>query len=147
MRTALSRALFLLLAWTATALAEPALEPPTWDRVADVETVEVVTRDADGSPRETTVWLAVLDGQGYVRTGGSTWGGNLERDPQLVLRIGEDEYALRVEMIEDDALRGRIAATFREKYGFTDAALDWIRGHRPKMMRLLPRRVAATREP
>jgi hypothetical protein len=140
MRSVLSRALILLLACTAgSALAEPASQPPAWGELAAEETVEVVTVDADGEARETTVWLAVLDGQGYVRTGGTRWGENLVRDPRLVLRIGDAEYALRVEMIEDDGLRQRIVAVFREKYGVTDAVLDWIRGDRPKIMRLIPR--------
>lgn len=138
-RIALSRALLLLLCCAGPALAEPATTPPVWADVAAVETVEVVTSDEDGSPRETTVWLAVLDGQGYVRTGGTRWGGNVERDPELILRIGEDEYALAVEMIEDDDLRERVAAVFREKYGFPDAALSFLRGSRPKIMRLRPR--------
>jgi len=140
MRIALSRASVVLLACLAgSAFAQPATEPPDWSEVASVETVEVVTSDEDGSPRETTVWLAALDGEGYVRTGSTRWGGNLERDPQLLLRIGDREYALRALMIEDDALRERVAAVFREKYGFTDTALALFRGSRPKIMRLLPR--------
>jgi hypothetical protein len=98
-----------------------------------------VTHDEDGDVRDTKVWLAVVDGQGYIRTGGTIWGDNVERDPQLVLRIEAREYPLRAEFVEDDALRERIVATFREKYGWTDGAMNVIRGSRPRIMRLRPR--------
>jgi hypothetical protein len=141
MRIALSRALLVAVLASAagTAMAAPEPSPPQWSEVAEVGTVEVLTVDEDGSPRETTVWLAVVDGQGYLRTGGTRWGGNLERDPQLVLRIEEREYALRSEAVEDEALRERITAAFREKYGFTDALIGLVRGDHPMIMRLLPR--------
>jgi hypothetical protein len=113
---------------------------PDWSNVAAVEEIEAITADADGSPRETTVWLAVVDGQGYVRTSGSsTWGDNLERDPELVVRIDGAEYPVRAIFIEDDALRGRVIETFRAKYGFSDALVDVFRGSRPRIMRLDPR--------
>jgi hypothetical protein len=124
----------------ALSLALPAAAAaPDWNAVAGVETVEVVTTDEDGSPRETTVWLAVVDGAGYVRTGSTSWGDNLVRNPELVLRIGAEEYPLRVEFVEDDGLRASVSETFREKYGFSDSAISWIRGDRPKIMRLVPR--------
>ena len=120
--------------------AAPGAAAPDWNAVAAAEEVEVVTRDEDGAARETTVWLAVVDGQGYLRTSQSTtWGGNVARDADLMLRIDASEYALRAVAIEDDALRARIAAAFREKYGFTDRMLDLVRGGRPRMLRLDPR--------
>jgi len=110
-----------------------------WSRVADVEEVEAVTTDADGSVRETTVWLAVLDGNAYLRTsGGSTWGDNLERDPDLVVRIDGSEHRVHAVFIEDDELRGRVIETFRAKYGWSDGLVDVFRGSRPRIMRLDP---------
>ena len=141
MQIAFSRALlvFFLASGAGIASAESESAPPAWNEVAEVGTVEVLTVDEDGSTRETTVWLAVVDGQGYLRIGGTRWGGNLSRDPQLVLRIEEREYALRTEATEDEALRERITATFREKYGFWDAVIGLIRSDHPMIMRLLPR--------
>jgi hypothetical protein len=120
--------------WAAVAAAEA----PDWESLREVETVEVVTADEDGDPRETTVWIVVVDGAGIVRTGGTTWGENAVRKPELVLRAGAASYPLRVEFVEDDALRQRITDTFREKYGFSDRMLSWVRGSRPKLMRLHP---------
>jgi hypothetical protein len=129
--TALCAALWLPLA--------AAAEGPDWDAVRDVGTIEVVTHDEDGDVRETTVWFAVVDGQGFIRTGGSTWGENISRDPHLVLRIEGVEYPLRADFIEDEALRARIIAAFREKYGWSDGFVDFVRGSHPKIMHMLPR--------
>ena len=113
---------------------------PDWAGVAQVEEIEAITADADGSPRETTVWLAVVDGQGYIRTSGSSsWGDNVQRDPDLVVRIDGAEYRVHAVFIEDDALRGRVIETFRAKYGMSDSLVDVFRGSRPRIMRLDPR--------
>jgi hypothetical protein len=116
-----------------------AAEALDWASLREVGTVEVLTTDEDGAIRETTVWLAVLDGAGYVRTGSSTWGDNVVRTPELELRAAGATHPMRVEFVEDDAERQRIADTFREKYGFQDWSVSWIRGSRPKIMQLHPR--------
>jgi hypothetical protein len=116
-----------------------AAEAPDWDGLRELGTVEVVTTDLDGADRETTVWLAVVDGAGYVRTGSSRWGDNVVRSPELELRALGSTHPMRVEFVEDDAVRERVAQAFREKYGFSDWAVSWIRGSRPKIMHLQPR--------
>jgi hypothetical protein len=126
-------ALALGLAGLASAAA------PDWGALRDVQTVEVVTTDPDGESRDTTVWLVVVDGAGYLRTGGTRWCANVERTPDLVLRVGEQSYPLRAEFVEDDALRQRILDAFREKYGFGDRAASLIRFGRTRLMRLVPR--------
>jgi hypothetical protein len=126
----------LLLAFGATPAAAAA---PDWNAVAEVDNVEIVTIDEDGSGRETTIWIAVVDGEAYIRTSETRWGGNIVRNPEVTLRIEESEYPLRVEFVEDDALRARIEQTFREKHGFSDSFIAFFRSERPKIMRLLPR--------
>ena len=110
-----------------------------WDRYSEEGTVEVVTTNEDGSARETKVWLAVVDGQGYIRTGKTRWGGNVERNPEVTLRIGEAELPLRVEFVTDPAERDAVKAALRAKHGFSDWILSPIRGRNPKIMRLVPR--------
>ncbi len=131
--------LCLAAAFAADARAADAPSAPDWNAAAAVRTVEVVTTNPDGSPKETTVWLAVVDGQGYIRTSNTRWWKNIERDPNVVLRIEAREYPLRVELATDPAERARIEAAFREKYGFTDRLLDWFRSAEPHLMRLVPR--------
>ena len=117
-----------------------AAEAPDWTAAADVEEVQVLTTDVDGEPRETIIWLAVVDGRGYIRTSRSTtWGGNVERDPELVLRVEGREHPLRAVFVEEEATRARVIGTFREKYGFSDAFIGIIRGSHPRIMRLEPR--------
>jgi hypothetical protein len=112
---------------------------PDWNAIAEIQTVQVSTVDEDDEPRDTTVWLVVVDGQGYIRTGSTTWGANVQRNPEIDLEIGDRAYAVRAEFVEDDALREKVEAAFREKYGWSDWLLAALRGNRPKIMRLLPR--------
>ena len=127
---------FILIAPVTGAEGGDAVE---WDRYAEEGTVEVITTDEDGSARVTKVWLAVVDGRGYIRTGKTRWGGNLERNPELRLRIGETELPLRVEFVTDPTERDAVKAALRAKHGFSDWVLNPIRGRNPKIMRLVPR--------
>lgn len=130
-----------LVLWLAL-LAIPALalaDEPDWAAIAEVDTVVVETEDEDGSDRETTIWIVLVDGDAYIRTGDSSWGQNLVRDPKLELEVEGEDYDLAVEFVEDDALRERVVAAFNEKYGWSDTFIGWFRGDRPKIMRLVPR--------
>ena len=136
----LSLARLALIAALALPLAAAATPTPDWDSLSDVGTIEVITEDPDGEPRETKIWLAVVDGQGFIRTGSSRWGEDIERNPDVVLRIDGVEYPLRAEFIENDEHREQIVAAFREKYGWVDGLLNVVRGKRPKIMHMVPRR-------
>jgi len=135
MRRSLALAACALLLPMASA-AEELSETPDWDDVAEVETVQIHTENTEGVRFDTTVWLAVVDGQGYIRTGNSGWGDNVVRDPELELEIEGTLYPMRVYFVEDDALRQAISDSFREKYGFVDSMIGLFRGGRPKIMRL-----------
>jgi hypothetical protein len=112
---------------------------PEWASLAEVDTVQVLTTNEDSRVRDTTVWLVVVDGDGYIRTGGTAWGDNAVRDPEIEVSIEGTKYPLRVHFVEDDGLRQRITDSFREKYGFADSLIGLFRGDRPKIMRLTPR--------
>jgi hypothetical protein len=118
------------------ALAAAANEPPDWNAVAGVDTVSVATSNPDGTLRYTTVWLVVVGGRGYLRTGNTTWGANVDRDPNVKLVIGKQEYALRAEPVEADDERAQVTAAFNAKYGWSDTMTGWFRGARPKILRL-----------
>ena len=133
---AIALAASILLAPVSGARGEEAVD---WDRYSEEGTIEVITTNEDGSSRETKVWLAVVEGQGYIRTGNTGWGDNVERDPDVALRIGETELPLRVEFVTDEAHREAVKAAFREQYGFQDWLMNPLRGKNPKIMRLLPR--------
>lgn len=126
-----------------TALVLPRLagaSAPDWNAVAGVEEIFAITTNEDGSVRETTIWLVVVDGQGYIRTSRSTtWGKNVARDPDIVVRIEGTDHPVRVSFIEDERLREQVIRAFREKYGRIDGLLGIFRGTDPRIMRLDPR--------
>ena len=128
--------LVLAVAAASFALAAAAAEPPDWNAVKDLDTVSVATTNPDGTLRYTTVWLVVVDGRGYIRTGDTTWGANVARDPNVTLVIEDHEYALRVDFVEAEDERALVTAAFNAKYGLTDTVVGWFRGARPKIMRL-----------
>jgi hypothetical protein len=121
-------------AWLAAGAAGAA--EPDWTAMADTGTVHVLTTDADGDARETKIWLAVVDGTPYFRTSrGSRWGDNVEREPEIALRVDETEFPLRARFVEAADERARIVAAFEAKYG-SNPVLNWIRGDDPRIMRL-----------
>ncbi len=126
-----------LLAAAALLAAGPVLAAaPEWAAVADEKTVHVMTKDAGGDLRQTKIWLLVLDDVGYIRTSRTTrWGDNVERNPEISLRVNGTDYPLRATFIEDPTQRARIVAGFEEKYG-SNPILNWSRGDDPRIMRL-----------
>jgi ABC-type glycerol-3-phosphate transport system substrate-binding protein len=109
-----------------------------WASFADHDTVAVVTTDEDGDERETTIWVRVVDGQGYIRTSlRSAWGDNTERNPDIAIRVGPLDHRVRAALVTDDSEKQRIAAAFEEKYG-NNFIIDWIRGD-PRIFHLEPR--------
>jgi len=128
----------LLLIACATVAVTPATRAPDWAALADESTVVLVTRDADGDERVTTVWLVVVDGEGFIRTGATRWFANLERDPRLGFRAAGSEYPLAVEFVRDPEVGARVDAAFRAKYGFANSVVTFFRRD-PKRMRLVSR--------
>ena len=127
-----------LIAAIAIAAADSAgAAAPDWYAIASEDTVAISTTNENGSARKTTVWLVVVDGEAYIRTSRSTrWGNNVERDANVVVSVDDTDHRVRASFVEDEALRARIVETFREKYGWTDALADVMRGSHPRIMRL-----------
>jgi hypothetical protein len=117
-------------------MAETALD---WDSVAGEGVATIVTRDPDGGERVTKLWLAVVDGEGLIRTGDSRWFQDIERDPNVVFRIGGYAHPLRAELVTDEALEKRANAAFREKYAWQDRLIHPFGEPDKNVMRLVPR--------
>jgi hypothetical protein len=131
-----------LLAGSALAAAWIAPVPAgaiDWAAAGAERVVQIVTRNEDGTSRETKVWLVVVDGQGYVRTGGTRWWGNIERDPDVVLRVAGAEHAVRAELVGDAELAARVEAALRTKYGWSDRLMGPFRFGDTHILRLVPR--------
>lgn len=131
----------LASAWLATLLLPLAASAgyPDWQALAEVAVIEVLTQDADGSPRESKVWFVLLDGEAYLRTSDSRWLANLRRDPDLALRIEGRTYEARAEEIAGDEILARVDAASVEKYGWQERVIHVFRMRKPEILRLLPR--------
>jgi hypothetical protein len=108
-----------------------------WNQFADTQTVEIVSTDEDGGSRLTTVWIVVLDHQAYIRTSGTIWGDNVEREGKLRFRDGSAELSLRAEKVLVPSEVERVVAAFREKYGTTDALMQIFRFGETRVFRLV----------
>ncbi len=119
----------LALAALVACVTPPPAESPgpiDWEALAGERVPVIVTIDADGDLRETRLWLVVVDGGGFIRTGDTRWFRNLELDPEALLRIRDRAYRVRAEQVIDAALRGRVMHAFRDKYGWQDRLLGWF---------------------
>ena len=99
-------------------------EAVDWNAAHEHDVIEILTTDPDGELRETKVWVAALDGRGYVRTNDSRWFQNLVREPSAAIRFGDAQHPVRAEVVRDPALRARVDAVFAEKYPFS----MWVAG-------------------
>ena len=114
--------------------------PLDWDALTEEWFAIVLTTDPDGSPRETRVVFVVTEDTGIVRTGSTLWFANIQRDPDIRLRIGGKGYLVRAEPIEDEEAQRAIDAEFRAKYGLGDWLADWFRPRDRNVLRMKERR-------
>jgi hypothetical protein len=110
-----------------------------WTAVAEEGVPTIVTQDPDGSERVTKLWLVVLDGEGLIRTDDTRWFRNIQRDPNVVFRVGGYAHPLRAELVTDDSLEERANAAFREKYGLQDWMIHPFGEPDKNVIRLVPR--------
>ncbi len=102
----------------------PVAQGPIDWRVADDRwSLHIVTVEPDGDPRVTRIWLAIVDGEGTLRTGDSRWWQNLERDPTGRIRLLGIDYPVRVEFVTRHEEKARIDDAFIEKYGWLERIL------------------------
>jgi hypothetical protein len=128
------RAVLLVVALLATSSA--ALE---WDAYREQGVVEILTDDADGARRETSVWCVVLDGAVFVRTNDSRWLANIRRGSPVALRARDVESAVSAEEVTDPPLRDRIEQAYKAKYGAVQRVMSALRLREPAVLRLTPR--------
>jgi hypothetical protein len=134
----ISFALILLCAAPSATAGSPPAGYPDWDRLSDVEVIEVITRDEDGDLRETKVWFVLIDGEAYLRTSRSRWLENLRREPAFGLRIDGVEYRAEALEATTPALIERVDAASAEKYGWQESFIHVFRIRDPDILKIVP---------
>lgn len=109
-----------------------------WTPAREESVVEVLTSDADGSLRETPVWIVVLDAAAYVRTNDSKWLANIRRGSAVRLRIRDVESPVEAAETRDAALAEQVEEAFKAKYGLTQRVMSLFRMSEPTVLRLTP---------
>lgn len=122
--------------------AEDARVDP-WALFAETGTIEIATVDEDGNARETSIWIVVDRGAGYVRTNDSAWLANVRRGSTVEVRIDDTRLAVRAEESEDGDEYERVEEAFKSKYGWVQRMMSRFRTTRPTVLRLTiaPQRV------
>ncbi len=109
-----------------------------WSQHADVSVIEIITVDADGDVRETKVWFVLSEGAAYLRTNGTRWLANIERNPNVVVRIEGHEFPQRVQVVPGLEIIERVDAASRKKYGWQEAMIRPFRMQSPDILKLSP---------
>ena len=65
---------------------------PRWSEINGEEEITITVNQEGRTTRELTIWFAVVDGQGYIRTRDTSWREEIEREPNVSLRIAGDDY-------------------------------------------------------
>lgn len=107
----------LLLLALGCAQVPVATGPLDWADADQSWSILVVTNDEDGSERVTRIWMAVLDGEGVLRTNDSRWWANLNRDPKIRVRHADTDHPFAVEIVTALSEKVRIDEVFLEKFG------------------------------
>ncbi len=144
MRRILAIALLAALAAAPAPAQETEAAVVDWAALDAYDVIEVVTFDAEGNElRATKVWIGLLDGHGWVRTGDSRWLPAVKENPDIAIRAGGVDHPMRAEVLQDEEIRLRLLPVFQEKYGWQQKLLEWFgSGGGLNLIKLTPRAVA-----
>ncbi len=110
----------LLLALACAGPIATTEDPIDWQAADEHWSLRIVTLDEDGDPRVTRIWLALVDGEGTLRTGDSNWWENLQRDPNCRVRLEGTDYPAYVEFVSEHEQKAVIDDAFVLKYGWLE---------------------------
>ncbi len=106
------------------------------------EVVTLETRDAEGQPQRTRLWVVDHQGHAWLRSGApeSDWFLRLEADANVSVTRNGTTAAYRAEPVRDPGMRDRIHALMAEKYTFAERFIAATRdGTHSVPVRLVPR--------
>ena len=95
-------------------------------QVANESTLEITTIGRkSGKPRTTPIWFVYDQGALYIQSGkdGKThWYRNLQKNPQMQLKIGQLTLTGKAQFVTDTAESEKVHDLFRSKYALARAA-------------------------
>ncbi len=96
----------------------PTPPPGDWSFSDAVDTVQLETNPDD--PYSVNVWGVAAGAAFYIAAGDrdSQWARNMNRDPEVRLKIEDAIYELRAVPVEDEAELERFLAAAKKKYDF-----------------------------
>lgn len=117
-----------------------ALAVGTWVAGEQTEVAVLRTVDESGAGRETKLWVVDLDGSPWVRVARPerSWFAQLRNRPEVELVRHGVALPYRAIEIEDPAMRERVDAAFRDKYGLVDWWYGLLLRRDPRAIRLDP---------
>ena len=94
----------------------------TWIAGEQTEVAVLRTFDAAGTPHDTKLWVADIDGRPYVRIGraGRGWGEQLKANPSVELVRASGTIPCTASIVTDDSLHHAVDEAFAVKYGWVD---------------------------
>ena len=111
---------------------------PGWDPAVfrDASTIKIMTTEPDVGEHWSNLWVAVIDGQPYVRLGDRSYG-RIQRNtarPYVKLKVADQEFD-KVKVVEMPDMKEKVAAAMADKYW-----LDVVIRHEshPMVARLVP---------
>jgi hypothetical protein len=125
----------LLLAAQASALEKGF---PPWEKLAEVDVIDIVTSDEDGELRESPVWFVMIDAKPYLRTNASRWLANIVRGSDVLVRIEGLEYEVGARVVDGEDIIEKVDAASLAKYGWQEQAL-FLRFAPPDILVIEPR--------
>ena len=110
----------LLVAFAATLLALS-----EWGEV-----VVLHSRAESGELRATRLWVVDDSGATWLRASGRErgWFTRVAVNPEVELERGEQRVAYNAVVVDTPETVARVSSLMREKYGFTDALIEFVEG-------------------
>jgi hypothetical protein len=96
---------------------------------------------SDGEWKKSSVWIASIGKGLYVLSSKSGWYERALADRDVILRVGDDDFAVSARPVEDDAQRAAVHEALKEKCGFFwyKVRSFFTMGRSNKVMKIVPR--------
>ena len=93
--------------------------PADWSFTSDHREVFVEVDTPYFLPHSVTIWCAEVDGSLYIAARDpqtKNWPGWVDAAPDVTLKVGEDLYAVHLQLLEDTSSIALVAAAYQGKY-------------------------------